>query len=67
MKKLGCSMEIHEVKLPDGVLGCDEFLELADLEVGDRILTLNGCIREIRYPFECVGQALIVCKRKNPE
>ena len=39
----------------------------ADPEVGDRIMTMDGLLRSIRYPFECVGQALVVVKREQPE
>lgn len=67
MKRMKCIQEIHEIKLPVGTLQHDEYLELADLEVGDRIMTMDGLLRSIRYPFECVGQALVVIKREQPE
>ena len=67
MKRMKCIQEIHEVKLPIGLLRHDEFLELADPEVGDRIMTVDGSLRSIRYPFECVGKALVVVKREQPE
>ena len=67
MKKLQGEQEIHEIKLPVGTLQHDEFLELADIEVGDKIMTLNGCLRTIQYPFECVGWALVVRKKEGSE
>ena len=67
MKRLKGEQEIHEVRLPIGLLKHDEFLELGIPEQGDRIMLSYGSLYRISDPHYTGQARLVVKKREVPE
>jgi hypothetical protein len=67
MKRLKGEQEIHEVRLPIGLLKHDEYLELGIPEQGDRIMFTDGSLYRLCDPYDKAQARLVVKKKEVPE
>jgi hypothetical protein len=68
-KRLEKDLEIHEIRLPIGLLKHDEYLKLAIPEQNDRIMFMDGTLFKICDPVEkkTPSPRLVVKKKEASE
>lgn len=67
MKRLKGEQEIHEVRLPIGLLKHDEYLELGIPEQGDLIMRYDGSLYKICDLYVRPQPRLVVRKKESSE
>jgi hypothetical protein len=67
MKKIQYEQEIHEIKLPVGILKHDQYLELAKPKIGDTIFWQDGVLFKIGDLRAVRGWRLVVKKKEGSE
>jgi hypothetical protein len=67
MKKIQYEQEIHEIRLPVGILKHDEYLELAKPKIGDTIFWQNGVLFKIGHSKAVWGWRFVVKKKEGSE